>query len=324
MTSVTCPACLHTTPVLAKAGDARPVCLRCRAPITVELLSPAGLTAEGAVPSTAPAAHEVVPFTGVPGGSLIGFLVAVGVGLVAAVAVGYATAYLRQHLWFVLVFALFYGLILGGITGLGVRAGKYRRQEGAVAAGAIVGVTGAFLLHYFGYRIAMQDMPALGLISFWTYMDLRCTVGTSIGSIELGYKGTAIYWSLEALVVVIASAAAATWPVKRPFCAECNVWKEKKQLGAFKIDGPQAVSAITNGQPLEMVATATADDRVVISLYRCPRCGDAAGLEADVSATRGKGEGAATMTAIVTYPAAAAADFEQARRTCEERGYGTK
>jgi hypothetical protein len=290
------------------------------------MLDPAELVGDGssASPSTTPAVHEVTPFAGVPGGSPIGFLVALAVGLIGAFVVGYAVAYLRQHLWFVLVFALFYGLILGGITGLGVRAGKYRRQEGAVAAGALVGVAGAFLLHYFGYRIAIQDMPALGLISFWTYMDLRCAIGTSIGSIELGYAGTAIYWGLEAIVVVIGTAAATTWPVKRPFCAECNVWKEKKQLGAFKIDGPRAVSAITNGQPLEMVAPATADDRVVISLYRCPRCGDAAGLEADVSATRGKGEGAATMTAIVTYPAAAAADFETARRTCEERGYLTK
>ena len=49
-------------------------------------------------------------------------------------------------------------------------------------------------------------MPVLSNLTFWQYMDLRCTLGTSIGSISLGYSGTAIYWSLEALVIVIASA----------------------------------------------------------------------------------------------------------------------
>ena len=255
---------------------------------------------------------------------MAGFLVAVVVGLVAAVLIALPTAFLRQHFWLVLVFAFLYGLLIGGLTGLGIRAGKYRRQDGAIAAGVIAGLAGAFLLYYFGYRLAINDIPAFGFLGFWDYLDIRCMMGTSIGSIELGYTGTAIYWGLEALVVVIASAAAAKWPIKRPFCAACNAWKEKKQLGVFKIDGPRAVEAVTAGQPAAMVAPATIDDRVTVSLYRCPRCGDAGGIEAEVAATRGKGEGAVTMTALMSYPAAAAADFEVARRTCEERGYGTK
>jgi hypothetical protein len=170
-----------------------------------------------------------MPYTGTPGGSPAGFIVAVAVGLVGAVVLGFATAFLRQHFWFVLVFAMLYGVGPGGITGLGVRAGKYRRQDGAVSAGLIAGLAGAFLLHYFGYRFAIGDMPALRHIGFWQYMDLRCRSGTSIGSISLGYSGTAIYWGLEALVIVIASAAAATWPIKRPFCAACNTWRKRRR-----------------------------------------------------------------------------------------------
>jgi hypothetical protein len=325
MTSVTCPSCLHTTPVLAGAPGAAPVCLRCRAPLPPELLAPAGTSAEGEASAAArPAGFEVAPFTGVPGGSVVGFLVAVVVGLVGAVVVGYLTALLRQYFWFVLVFAFLYGLALGGITGIGVRAGKYRRAEGAVAAGVIAGVAGAFLLHYYGYLFSVRDLPILGGLTFWQYMDFRFMLGTSIGSISLGYTGTAIYWALEAVVIVIASAAAATWPVKRPFCAACNRWKEKTVLGKFRVDGPRAVEAVATGQPSALVAPATVDDTVTITLHRCPGCGDAGGFEAEVSAVRGKGEGAVTTSTTVTYPAAAAAAFEEVKRTCEERGYGTK
>jgi hypothetical protein len=325
MTSVTCPSCLHNTPVLTNAPGASAVCLRCRAPIPADLLAPphpAGAETPAATTSTP--GHPVTPYTGTPGGSLAGFVVVVVVGLIGAVVVGFAAAFLRQYFWFVLVFAMLYGIALGGITGLGVRAGKYRRPVGAASAGIIAGIAGAFLLHYFGYRFAIRDMPALAHLSFWQYMDFRCVLGTSIGGISLGYSGTAIYWGLEALVIVIASAVAATWPIKRPFCAACNTWKEKKPLGVFRIDGPRAVEAIATGQPAALAAPATADDKVTVSLFHCPRCGDAGGIEAEVSATRGKGEGAVTTTAIVSYPAEAAADFEAARRACEERGYLTK
>lgn len=324
MTSVTCPSCLHNTPALANSPGAPAVCLLCRAPIPPKLLAPAAVANEGdeAAGIAAAMSYRIAPYTGTPGGSPAGFVAAVVVGLVGAVVLGFATAFLRQHFWFVLVFGIIYGMALGGITGLGVRAGKYRRQDGAMSAGVIAGLAGAFLLHYFGYRFAVRDMPVLAGLSFWQYMDFRCVLGTSIGSISLGYSGTAIYWGLEALVIVIASAAAATWPIKRPFCAACNVWKEKKPLGVFKVDGPRAVEAVTTGHPTALVAPATVDDRVTVSLYHCPRCGDAGGIEVQVSSTRGIGEGAVTSTAIVSYPAEAAADFEAARRACEERGYG--
>jgi hypothetical protein len=269
-------------------------------------------------------AHPVEAYTGTPGGSAGGFLAMLAVGLAGAVVIGGLAAILHKWFWLVLVFPAIYGLVLGGLTGLGARVGKYRVLGGAVAAGALVGVVGAILLHYFTYQLAMRENQIVGFLTFTEYLDLSARAGVGIGSIQFGYSGTIIYWLVEAIVVVIASAAAAQWPVRRPFCAGCNAWKEKKQLGVFQIDGPRAVAAISTGQPLTMVGPATADDKVTVSLYKCPRCGSSDAFEAEVVATRGKGEGAATVSAIMTYPAAAAADFEEARRTCEERGYGTK
>jgi MFS family permease len=326
MTSITCPSCLHSTPVLARSPDEPAVCLRCRAPIPPELLAPDSPATEitGAAPTDTAGVHPVAPYTGTPGGSPGGFVVTLVVGLVGAGILGALAGIIHNYFWLVLVFPAILGLAIGGVVGLGAKIGKYRREEGAAAAGLLAGLLGAFLVHYVGYLLAIQEAPWLGQLGFLGFLDLRCMAGVGIGSIELGYSGTIIYFVIEAVVVVICAAVLALWPVKKPFCAACNAWKEKKQLGLFKIDGPRAVEAITTGRPAAMVAPATVDDKVTVSLFRCPRCGDAGGIEAEVSATRGKGEGAVTMTALMSYPAAASADFEEARRTCEERGYGTK
>lgn len=326
MTSVTCPACYHTTPLLGGTAEAPAVCLRCRAPIPPELLAADGPAADAggaALSDTAPV-HPVAAYTGTPGGSPGGFVVTLAVGLAGAIILGAVAGVIHNYFWLVLVFPAMLGLAIGGVVGLGAKIGKYRREEGAAAAGLVSGLVGALLVHYTGYLVAIQDAPWLAQLGFVKFLDIRCEAGVGIGGIELGYSGTIIYFVIEAVVIVICAAVLALWPVKKPFCATCNAWKEKKQLGAFKIDGPQAVAAISTGQPLAMVAPATADDKVTVSLFRCPHCGDAGGFEAEVSATRGKGEGAATMTALVSYPTAAVADFEEARRTCEERGYGTK
>lgn len=247
------------------------------------------------------------------------------VGLVGAAVIGFAMAFLRQYFWFVLILAIAMGMAVGGITGLGAKLGKYRVKEGAVLAGAISGFAAGFLLHYFGYLLLTWDIPALKLVTFWEFMDAACQAGATIGSsINLGYTGSAIYWGLEVLVIVIASAAAATWPVSRPFCAGCNEWKEKRPLGTFRIDAPRAVQAVAAGRPSAMVTPADADDRVAVSVYSCPGCGSAGGVEVEVAGTRGKGEGAVTMTVCMSYPGEAVADFEAARARCLQQGLETK
>jgi hypothetical protein len=325
MSSITCPACLHSTPVLSRGGDAPVVCLRCRAPIPTELLAPAEPLPEGAEPAPTPAVHAVAPYTGTPGGTAGGFVVTVLVGTAAAALIGGFAGWLHEHVWFVLVFALVVGLAIGGLTGVGAKLGKYRNKGGAAAAGAITGFAGAFFFHYAAYQIDYANMPAEAWPGFLEFLDQRCRDGSRIGgSIELGYVGTAIYWIVEALVMLGVSAGLATWPVNYPFCAGCNAWKEKRAVGAFVIDGPRAIDAVVAGQPRAMVSPASAPDRVAIGIYGCPECGDAGGIEVEVAFTRGQGEGAVTTTVFVGYPAEAAADFEAVRRECEERGMTTK
>jgi hypothetical protein len=274
--------------------------------------------------SAGPTVHPVEAYAGTPGGSAGGVLVALVFGLIGAAVLGFAAAFIHQYFWLVLVFAALYGLALGGIVGLGAWVGKCRLKGGVIAAGAVTGLAGAFLLHYFGYQLAIRDLPALGFLSFTQYLDFRCIVGVSIGSLNLGYTGTIIYWLAEAAVIVIASAAVAPWPIKKPFCAGCNVWKTKRSLGKFRLDAPRAVQAVAAGQPAAMVAPATTNDQVTVAVYSCPKCGDANGVEVQVSGTQGTGESAVTMTVCVSYPGAAVADFEKIRQECERMGLEIK
>ena len=324
MSAITCPACLHSTPVLSRGGDAQVVCLRCRAPIPAELLAPTEPLPEGAEPAPTPAVHAVESFVAAPGGSPGGVLVALAFGLVTAAVLGFAAALLREHFWLVLVFAGIYGAALGGATGAGAWVGKCRLRGAVIAAGAVTGLAGALLLHYFGYVLAQRELPQLQLYTFWEYMDLRCEAGSSIGSMNLGYAGTAIYWSVEALLVVILSGAVATWPLSRPFCAGCNAWKTQTPLGTFRIDGARALQAVAAGQPAAMVGPAAGDERVTVAVYRCPQCGPAGGIEAQVTCVRGSGEQATSMTLCMSYPGAALADFEEVARSCREQGLEVK
>src|SRR4051794_879246 len=125
MIAITCPACLHTTPVLSHTPGTPITCLRCRAVIPAEAL--VGPGPDGGAPAQTAGTHPVQAFTGVPGGSPAGFVAALAFGLAAAIVLGFAAAFLRQHFWFVLIFAALLGLGIGAITGLGAKVGRYRQ-----------------------------------------------------------------------------------------------------------------------------------------------------------------------------------------------------
>lgn len=316
MNSVTCPNCGHHTPVLAAASGAAAQCLRCRATIPAEFLKPH--TGEPA--ADAPPGYPVQPFTGVPGGTPTGAVVAIVIGAIGAVPLGIVTAFIEQFLWFVLLFAALYGLALGGVTGAGAWLARYRVKSGAYAAGAVVGLIGLFTLHYSSYRIAVVNNPQIGFFSFWEFLDLRCEAGTKVGGIELGYVGSVIYWLAEGLVAVLTSAGTAAWAVNRPFCAGCNTWKEKRTLGTFKINGPLALEAVAAGRPEAVAAPAVADDKVTLSLYECPRCRPTGGVEVETVCVRGTGQQAATVKLCLSYPGDATAAFEAAATACRQHG----
>jgi hypothetical protein len=192
------------------------------------------------------------------------------------------------------------------------------------AAGAVTGLAGAFFLHYFGFVLTKWDNPHLEVLTFPEYLDFRCALGSTIGSIELGYTGTAIYWSLEALLIVVLAAVVARWPLGRPFCTACNAWKSPSPLGTFRIGSVQALQALAAGQPAAMAVPGASDERVTIAIYRCPGCDTAGGIEVQVTCVRGSGEQARSATLCVCYPGEAARDFDEVARSCREQGLAVK
>jgi hypothetical protein len=311
MSSVTCPSCFRSTPVLGRTADAPALCLFCRAPLP-DSAAPQPAEAGEPVP-----AFDVHVFTGTPGGSAGGFAVALAVGLVGACVFGAIGAALREHIWFVIIFPALLGLAVGGFTGGGAWVGRYRNANGAHAAGFVAGLAASFAHFYAAFLLAGGDFPALG--AFLEYMDLRFTIGTQIGSMNLGYVGSVIYTLVEVAFIVGCAAALAAWPVKRPFCGTCNAWKVPQPLGAFRLDAPTAVAAVAAGQPARMLVPGGPNDRVVVTLHACPKCGTSAGADVTVLGTQGTGEGAWSSTATLSYPADAVAEFERIRYACEEQ-----
>lgn len=310
MTPLICPSCGSQTPRLGSASGAAVTCLKCRAPIPAESLAPPADEA-GAEASGAPV-YRVERFQPTRGGSPVGVVAALGLGLIAALVLGPLAALLRQFFWLVLVFPLLYGMGLGLAASAGAWTAKCRRPELAVGAGVITGLAGALVLHYVSYLIATANVPA-GMISFQQYLDLLFQAGV----LGFNYTVSVIYYLVEVVVIAAAAGGGAVVLLNKPFCETCDTWKQKQSLGKFPISTAVAAAAVGSGQPALMVAPADGDETVTLDIYRCPNCRNNGPIEVRATCTKGKGENAASVVVFVTYPGAAAADFEDVRSRCE-------
>lgn len=108
--------------------------------------------------------------------------------------------------------------------------------------------------------------------------------------------------------------------MNRPFCGPCNAWKVQQPLGVFRVNAPSAAAAVISGQPDLMLVPGGPADKATVTLYGCPQCGTAAGVDVAIACSQGTGEGAWSASATVSYPAAAVAEFERIRQACEEQG----
>lgn len=302
MPPLTCPACGATAP----AGAAQ--CLRCRAPLN------------DAPTETAPPRYRVFAFVAGRGGPLFGVFVALAVGLVAAVVLGAVAGVVRHFLWVVLLFPVGFGGGLGYLTSCGARLAKCRRVPMVHGAGVIVGLLGAAVMHLTLYQVRLAANPALQGMSFFQYLDLLCLAG----ALGFGYTGTAIYYGVEVGLIVLMTAGMAAELLNDPFCDGCGRWKRNEALGKFKIHAPLAAAAVAAGQPDAMVAPAEGDDTVNVELFRCPHCGNDGPVEVRVSCSRTVDKGVWTAKVFVTYPGAAAPEFEATARDCRERGLEAK
>jgi hypothetical protein len=299
MSAQTCPACGATVP----GGVAQ--CLRCRA-----ALGDAPAETEACAPR-----YRVFAFVAGRGGPMFGVFVALALGLVAAVVLGAVAGVVRHLFWIVLLFPVGFGCGVGYLTSLGARLAKCRRVPMVHGAGVLVGFLGAAVMHLTLFQVRVAANPALEGTSFFQYLDLLCQAGV----LGFGYTGTAIYYAVEVGLIVLMTAGMAAEALNDPFCDECNRWKRNEALGKFKIHAAVVAAAVAAGQPEAMVAPAVGDDTVNVELFRCPDCHNDGPVEVRLSCSRTVDKGVWTAKVFVTYPGAAAPEFEAAARDCRER-----
>lgn len=278
----------------------------------------------------APRQFPVLPFAASHGGPAYALGVAAFGGIFAALIFGVVAALVKSSFWIVMVFPLLHGVLVGAGVGLPARLTKCRYQKGLVLVGGLCGVLSYGVVHYVFYLafVGGGNAPPIG---FWEYMDLRATEGVRFGKAGggaagngIGYTGSIIYWVFEAVVTAAGAGALAAVCVGSPFCEGCNRWKQKRQLGPYRVEPGYAVPAVANGVPTGLLVPADGKKSVVVALYVCPGCGDQGTIDVKVTGTHQEGSKTMTWNGYVTYPGEALATFDQVAQTCRDLGLGGK
>jgi hypothetical protein len=131
-------------------------------------------------------------------------------------------------------------------------------------------------------------LAALQVDGFWDYLKWAATEGVTIAEVgkggnglNLGYFGTFIYWSVEALILAAIAFIMMRKAAARPFCLDCDAWKTEKILLESTQDHNPIFEAVRQGDldALEKTLT-TIDSRkpkanqfTRISTYICDHCG---------------------------------------------------
>ena len=82
------------------------------------------------------------------------------------------------------------------------------------------------------------------------------SVGHGDKGTNLGYYGSYIYWLLEVPFVAWMAIVVMRQFAEKPFCAECQNWKVRRELGRFEHDPGEAVVAVSQGEIVRLAASA--------------------------------------------------------------------
>jgi hypothetical protein len=314
---------------VTRTRDGTVACGGCGHTFTPTTTEPEPPTESPPVPAPqAPRQFPVIPFTPPRGGPPIGLGLAAFAGLIAALVFAVLAALLRSHLWLVIVFPMLHGIFVGVFAGLGARVAKARYRTGVGVVGAACGLVSYAGVHYLHY-LSFAAAPNAPRVGFWEFMDVRATEGVKIGKAGgagngIGYTGSVIYWSLEAVITMIGAAGVAVVTIGKPFCEGCNRWKSKHQLGPYLVEPGYAVPAVGAGVPTGLLVPADGKKSVVVEVYSCPVCGDEGTLDVKVTGTHQDGKTMRSWNGYVTYPGEALHVFNEVERACRELGLKLK
>lgn len=153
--------------------------------------------------------------------------------------------------------------------------------------------------------------------SFPSYIDFAAHAGVTIGGVHeiankkdsglnLGYIGTYIYWAIEVGIVAVIAFGAAALRASKPYCSQCNAWKNSISLGSVRPPVENAVAALHEGdlnrlgenQPLSSTGALS------VSAAVCPSCQENGPIDVKLeqAVTNKKGQVSKKELAHVTYP----------------------
>jgi hypothetical protein len=232
--------------------------------------------------------------------TVAGLAAGVGGGLVAAVALGFAYAYLITYIPLIylnLLCVLGYAVVLGAVPAALVKWGKMRNP----AVGMFIALLVALVSYYVSWAVWLSlivssdefSLSPLTLaqhpLGLWGLLQLVNEKGA--WSIGHGYHPSKnqptvsgvllwVFWVAEALTVLFGSAAMA-WKglTSDPFCEPCQMWcEEEKDVVSVRAADAGEVRRRFEAKDFQYLKTVGPKQRVDtewcrLDLHRCPSCG---------------------------------------------------
>jgi hypothetical protein len=162
-----------------------------------------------------------------------------------------------------------------------------------------------------GPEVNKAVAAAVAHFGYWDYLDWRATQGAELAlpkvrkNITLGYTGSYILWAVEALIVGGIAAGFMVVRALRPFCTECNLWKEQRSLGRLNLDATRAVAVFSSGTLAELAGEdlAQKDGPLGITIRVCGRCLEECPVDVKLTQfTKKKDKEESSELAHLTYP----------------------
>ncbi len=154
--------------------------------------------------------------------------------------------------------------------------------------------------------------------SFWKHFQFKAQKGIRLiskggNTWNLGTTGSFVFWGIEAVLIVAAGAAVLVLIAGEPFCSVCQSWKSARNVGSFNATTDAVRDALLAGDFAKLATCQpTATGLLLLHLYHCPVCGDAAEMDAKLieCSKDEKGEVVSAKTVcFLTFPSEAAEAF---------------